>query len=98
MATKNGARLLNFARVGEIRPGYAADLAVFNVGKMEYAGALSDPVAALVFSGYNHGTDYTVVAGKIAVDKGRLTGFDEEKLAAEANKISQTLIKKHGDR
>lgn len=98
MATKNGAKLLNFPDVGEIRPGFAADLAVFNVGRMEYAGALADPLAALVFSGYNHGTDYTIVAGKVVVDGGRLTGFDEEKLAETANKISQTLIQKHGDR
>lgn len=98
MATKNGAKLLNFPKVGELKPGFAADLAIYNVGKMEYAGALSDPVAALVFSGFNHATEYTIVAGKIVVDKGRLVGFDEEKLASEANKISQSLIQKHGDR
>lgn len=98
MATKNGARLLNFAKVGEIRPGFAADLAIFNVGKMEYAGALSDPVAAVVFSGFNHATEYTIVAGKVVVDKGRLTGFAEEKLAAQANMLSQTLLDKHGEK
>lgn len=98
MATKNGAKLLNFGKVGEIKPGFAADLAIFNVGTMEYAGALSDPLAALVFSGYNHGTDYTIVAGRVVVEAGRLTGFDEEKLTIKANKISQTLIQKHGDR
>lgn len=98
MATKNGAKLLNFDKVGEIKPGFAADIAVYNIGKMEYAGALSDPVAALIFSGFNHGTDYTIVAGRVAVDQGRLTGFDETELTAQANRISQTLIEKHGNR
>lgn len=96
MGTKNGAKLLNFAKVGAIRPGFAADLAIFNIGKMEYAGALSDPVAALVFSGFNHATEYTIVAGKVVVEKGRLIGFNEEELAAKANMLSQTIIDKHG--
>lgn len=97
MGTKNGAKLLNFAKVGQIKQGFAADLAIFDVGKMEYAGALSDPLAALVFSGFNHATEYTIVAGKVVVEQGRLTGFDEEKLAAEANKISSKIIEKHGN-
>ncbi len=95
MATKNGAKLLHFPKVGEIRPGFAADLAIFDVYKMEYAGALSDPVAALVFSGFNHATDYTVVAGKVVVDKGRLTGFEEEKIASQARMLSEKIIAKH---
>ena len=94
MATVNGARLLNFERVGKIKPGYAADLAVFNINRMEYAGSLSDPAAALIFSGYNHGTDYTLVNGKVVVDKGRLTGFDENKIRDRANAISHNMIRR----
>ena len=89
MATINGARLLNFEKVGKIRPGWAADLAVFDVGKMEYSGTLSDPLAAIIFSGYNHGTQYTIVNGKIAVENGTLTGYDEIRLMRKCNEISQ---------
>ncbi len=96
MATKNGAKMLNFAGVGEIEPGFAADLAIFNVGKMEYAGALSDPIAALVFSGFNHATEYTIVAGRVVVDKGRLMGIDEQKITTEANKLARAMMDKHG--
>ncbi|MEW5815505.1 MAG: 8-oxoguanine deaminase [Spirochaetota bacterium] len=92
MAAENGARLLNFPRIGKIKEGWAADLAIFNVHKLEYAGSLSDPLAALLFAGINHQTSYTVVNGRITVREGRLTGFDEDKLAAEANRISQTLF------
>lgn len=96
MATKNGAKMLNFTAVGEIKPGFAADLAIFDVGRMEYAGALSDPVAALVFSGFNHATEYTIVAGRVVVDKGRLTGIDEQTITTEANRLSQAMVDKHG--
>ncbi|MBC8441940.1 MAG: 8-oxoguanine deaminase, partial [Deltaproteobacteria bacterium] len=59
---------------------------------LEYAGSLSDPLAALIFSGYNHGTQYTIVNGHIAVDNGVLTGVDEQKLTDKANYISQRMI------
>lgn len=93
MATENGAKLLNFEKVGQLQEGWAADMAIFNINKMEYAGSLSDPLAALIFSGYNHGTDYTIVNGRIAVENGRLTGIDEQKLTNKANMISERMIR-----
>ncbi len=92
LATVNGARLLNFEKVGELKEGWAADMALFNIDKMEYAGSLSDPLAALIFSGYNHGTDYTIVNGKIVVEHGRLAGVVEEELTKKANEISFRMI------
>lgn len=93
MASENGAKLLNFEKVGQLQEGWAADMAIFNINKMEYAGSLSDPLAALIFSGYNHGTDYTIVNGRVAVENGRLTGIDEQKLTDKANMISERMIR-----
>ncbi|MCP3874595.1 MAG: 8-oxoguanine deaminase [Desulfobacteraceae bacterium] len=95
MATQNGANLLNFESLGQIKQGFAADLAIFNIKKMEYAGALSDPVAALIFSGFNHATDYTIVNGKIVVENGKLKGFDEDDIMNKANALSQKMIRRH---
>jgi len=92
MGTENGARLLGFEKVGKIREGWAADLAIFNVGKLEYSGSLADPLAAIIFSGYNHGAEYTIVNGKIAVEQGRLTGFDEMEIMNKCNAISDRMI------
>jgi cytosine/adenosine deaminase-related metal-dependent hydrolase len=92
IATENGARLLGFTGIGKIKSGWAADLAVFNIKRLPYAGALSDPLAALVFSGIDHQTEYTIVNGRIVVENGRLTGYDEERLTEEANRISEELI------
>jgi cytosine/adenosine deaminase-related metal-dependent hydrolase len=91
MATENGARLLDFNKVGKIREGWAADLAIFNVGKLEYSGALSDPLAAIIFSGYNHGSAYTIVNGEIVVEDGRLVRADETKLMNKCNNLSAKL-------
>lgn len=92
MGTENGARLLGFEKVGKIREGWAADLALFNVGKLEYSGSLADPLSAIIFSGYNHGTEYTIVNGRIAVDQGSLTGFDETKIMNKCNAISDRML------
>jgi cytosine/adenosine deaminase-related metal-dependent hydrolase len=92
MGTENGAKLLGFEKIGRIRQGWAADLAVFNVGKLEYSGALADPLAAIIFSGYNHGTEYTIVNGKVVVEQGKLMGFNEVELMNKCNEISSRLL------
>ncbi len=93
MAGTNGARLLGWDNLGRIETGWAADIAMFDIHKLEYCGALSDPAAALLFAGFNHGTDYTICNGKIVVEKGKLTGIDEEKLIAEANAAAAKLYR-----
>lgn len=92
MATETGAQVLGFEKIGRIEPGFAADLAVFNIDRMEYAGSLSDPFAALVFAGYDHGTDYTICNGRVVVEKGKLTGLDEQALTRDANRIAESLL------
>jgi len=91
LATENGAEILGFKNTGKIEKGYQADLAVFNMNKLEYAGSLSDPLAALVFAGYNHGTEYTIVNGRIVVEHGRLVMYDEDAITKEVNEISYKL-------
>ena len=92
MGTENGARLLGFDKIGKIKAGWAADLAIFNVGKLEYSGSLADPLAAIIFSGYNHGAEYTIVNGQLAVEQGRLIGFDETKIMNKCNAISDKML------
>ena len=94
MASENGAKLLNFSQVGRLETGWAADAAIFNVHRLPYAGSLSDPVAALLFCGSDHTTDYTIVHGNVVVDQRRLVGFDEDELVVKANAISKEMLAK----
>ncbi len=94
LATENGARLLGFSGLGRIREGWAADLAAFDVHRLEYAGALSDPQAALLLAGISHQVSCTIVDGKVVVRDGRLTGVDEDELTREANRVSAALLGK----
>jgi cytosine/adenosine deaminase-related metal-dependent hydrolase len=92
MGTRNGARLLGFEKVGALRPGWAADLALFDVGRLEYAGSLSDPLAAIIFSGFNHAAAYTIVNGEVVVDGGRLVGVEESEIMEKGNRISARML------
>jgi len=92
IATTGGAAILNFPRSGAIRSGWTADIAAFDVHRLEYAGSLSDPLAALLFAGISHQTDYTIVAGEVVVRHGTLVRLDEEKIASRANHIAGQLL------
>ena len=48
--TKNTpSRVLNRDDIGTLAPGFAADFVAFDLRQLGFAGALHDPVAALVF-------------------------------------------------
>jgi cytosine/adenosine deaminase-related metal-dependent hydrolase len=96
LATEGGARLLGYEKLGRIEEGWIADLALFDVQKLEYAGALADPVAALLLCGYNHGADYVVINGKLVLDAKRLVGIDEEGIRIKADRASRRLLEKAG--
>jgi 8-oxoguanine deaminase len=92
IASENGAKLLGYSKAGKLQEGFAADMAIWNIKQMQHAGALSDPLAALLFTGYNHETAYTIVNGKVVVDQGRLAGFDEQELTEKANALAARLL------
>ncbi|MBN2322445.1 MAG: 8-oxoguanine deaminase [Spirochaetes bacterium] len=94
MATQNGARLLGYEKLGRIKEGYGADIALFDVHRLDYAGSLSDPRAALVFCGSDHTAAYTIVNGRMAVKEGRLAGYDEEEIVEQANHAASRLLEK----
>ena len=94
LATRGGAQVLGRDDIGELAPGKAADLAVFRVDTIDYAGSLSDPVAALLFCGSSHRTKWTIVNGKVVVEDGRLVHHDEQRLAARANELARELLEK----
>ncbi|HSV56774.1 MAG TPA: 8-oxoguanine deaminase [Magnetospirillaceae bacterium] len=96
IATEGGARILGWEKLGRIEEGWLADIALFDVRKLEYAGSLSDPAAALLFSGYNHAADYVFVNGKAAVVQGRLIGEDEDEIRDNANRVAARLYAKAG--
>jgi cytosine/adenosine deaminase-related metal-dependent hydrolase len=93
MATRGGAKVLGRNDIGSIESGKAADIAIFDVNRLDYAGAGSDFLGALIFSGASHFADTVIVNGKIRVRDSRLVDVDTGDLINEANRIARGLRK-----
>jgi cytosine/adenosine deaminase-related metal-dependent hydrolase len=99
LATSGSARLLGReAEIGSLEVGKAADIALFDVSGLDRAGALSDPLAALVFTGVSQRAHTVLVNGRIVVQDGRLATVDEEEIAAAAHRASFRLFERAGVR
>lgn len=96
LATKGGADVLGRNDIGSIEPGKAADLAIFDLNRLDYAGSISDPAASLLFCGTGQRTKYTLVNGRVLVENGRLVNIDELKLKKKADAAALKLYKKAG--
>ncbi len=92
VATLGGAKVLGRDDVGAIAVGMAADFIAINLDRPQFAGAMHDPVAALIFCQANS-VDYSFINGKKVVDQGRLTTVELETLVEKTNAIAAQLVK-----
>jgi len=91
-ATRGGAAILGYDQLGFLAPGALADVILVDVNRIGFAGALHDPVAALLFAGDSHIVDYTIVNGEVVVERGRLTRAAEEKIVEAGNAAGRGLV------
>ena len=79
-ATEGSAACIGRAELGRIAPGAAADLALFRLDELRFAGA-QEPLAALVLCGA-HRADRVMVGGRWVVEDGAIPGLDIAALLA----------------
>ncbi|BCM81736.1 8-oxoguanine deaminase [Methylobacterium indicum] len=91
IATLGGAKVLGRDDIGSLAPGMAADCVAFDLRGLSTAGALHDPVAALVFCA-PPGVALSVINGRIVVRDGRLLTVDARVLAERHNNLSRRLV------
>lgn len=91
MATLGGARVLGRDDIGAIAPGMSADVIAVNLDRPQFAGALHDPVAALIFC-HAEAVDYSFINGRRVVDQGRLTTVDLPVLLERHNRLAQQMV------
>lgn len=92
LATRGSAEIIGRKDLGSLEVGKMADFFMVNANRLGYAGGQSDPVSAIVHCGESQVVDYTVVNGRVVVEKGQLVHIDEERMIADANRISQRMI------
>jgi len=91
LATKGGAAVLGRKDIGSLEVGKCADFIAINLNRLEYAGALHDPVAAIVFCQPGN-VDLNVVQGKIVVKDQQLVNIELPDLISKHNKAASRLL------
>jgi len=91
LATRGGAAVLGRTDIGSLEPGKCADFIAINLNRLDYAGALHDPLAAVVFC-QSVRADYTVVGGRFVVKDGSLVNSEIGKLIEKHNKAAKRLV------
>ena len=92
MATRGGAQVLGRGHdIGHIAVGMCADLALFDLNTLGFAGgAVHDPVGALLLCASPQ-ADYTIVNGRVVVRQGQLTTLDLGPVVERHNALALEL-------
>ena len=83
--------MLNRDDIGALAPGMAADFIAFNLTNPNSAGALHDPVAALVFWTPAQ-VALSVINGRIVAREGRLTRVGLPVIIEQHNRLAAALL------
>ena len=91
MATRGGAQVLGRKDIGQIAVGMCADMALFDLRTLGFAGgAVHDPVGSLLLCA-SQGAAYTIVGGRVLVREGQLASLELGPLVEEHNRMALRL-------
>lgn len=91
IATRGSAAVLGRDDVGSLEPGKGADFIAISLDRLEYAGALHDPVAAVLFVAPT-GVDQNYVHGRAVVKDGELVGVELPVLIEKHHMAAARLV------
>jgi cytosine/adenosine deaminase-related metal-dependent hydrolase len=91
MLTLGGAGALGRDDIGSLEKGKAADFVGFDLHTLGYAGALHDPVAALVFCSPQQ-VELSVIDGQVVVQGGEIVGLDIPRLVSSHNRLAKEMV------
>ena len=91
IATRGGVEALGREDIGQLAPGKCADIAAFNVQGIDHAGALHDPLAALVFCAPGK-VSLSVINGRVIVRDGQLLTVHLPVLLEHHNRLAKALL------
>lgn len=94
IATNGGAKVLGRDDIGSLEVGKAADLFMIDMRRLEMVGANFDSKSLFVTIGWKGSVDYTIVNGKVVVEKGKIVTIDEEKIYRLADETENKYLSK----
>jgi cytosine/adenosine deaminase-related metal-dependent hydrolase len=90
IATLGGAKVLNRDDIGALAPGMAADVVTVPLDGIATAGALHDPLAALLFCQIPR-IRHSIIDGRVVVRDGELATLELPRLVARHNALAREL-------
>jgi cytosine/adenosine deaminase-related metal-dependent hydrolase len=97
LGTLGGARVLGRDDIGALEKGKAADFIAVKMGCLDFAGALHDPVAALVFCAPPR-VELSVINGRVVVENGELRTVELAPVIARHNRMAKEMLARAGAR
>ena len=91
IATIGGAEVLGRSDIGSLEEGKCADFIAINTHRLEYTGALNDPLAAVLFCNAVN-VDVNVVGGNYIVKDGELQTLDLPTHIEKHNRAAARLV------
>lgn len=90
-ATISAAEALMWDKLGAIKPGYYADIAILDFRK-PHLTPLYDEYSHIIYAARGSDVRYVLIDGKLVVDEGRITTVDVEWLLEEAVKARDSVL------
>ena len=91
LATIGGAKVLGRGDIGSLEVGKCADFFAVNLNRLSFAGALHDPIAAIVFCATPK-VDVTVVNGRVVVKDRKLVTLETGSLIEKHNRLARAMV------
>ena len=92
IATRGGAQVLGRSDIGSLEVGKCADFVAVDLNQLDFAGALHDPLAAVLLCSTPR-VDWNVVHGKVVVREKQLVGLDLPVHVERHNRASRRLVR-----
>ena len=92
IATLGGAAVLGRDDIGALAPNMAADFVGYRLQRLDFAGALHDPLAALVFCTPPK-VDLSVINGAVRAKDGEIVGLEVAPLISRHDAISRRMLR-----
>ncbi len=95
MVTTTGAKIMGRSDIGQLTPGFKADITLVNLNKT-HVMPVHSAASALVYNCNGPDVDTVLGDGRILLDNGKLTMLDEAALLEDCRQAAQNLLNRAG--
>lgn len=95
MVTTTGAKIMGRTDIGQLTPGFKADITLVNLNKT-HVMPVHHAASALVYNCNGPDVDTVLGDGRVLLDKGKLTMLDEAALLEDCRQAAQNLLNRAG--